>query len=32
MWRDEPDEVKAYYARIAEQGKANHLVKYPGYK
>jgi hypothetical protein len=32
MWRGEPDNVKAHYAKLAEEEKTNHRIVYPGYK
>ncbi|KAI9227923.1 MAG: high mobility group box domain-containing protein, partial [Piptocephalis tieghemiana] len=31
-WRSEPASVKEHYKRLADQGKREHLLKYPGYK
>ncbi|KAI9240961.1 MAG: high mobility group box domain-containing protein, partial [Podila humilis] len=31
-WRNETPETRAHYARLAEQAKAEHTLRYPTYK
>lgn len=32
MWKEEPGEVKAYYASLADEEARQHKIKYPEYR
>lgn len=32
MWKEEGEETRSYYERLADEKKAEHSIKYPGYR
>lgn len=32
MWKEEPDEIKAYYKSLADEEARQHKIRYPEYR